>query len=70
MEQLICLESPLLSIDPEISTQVVRTNFLAFCFWHTKYEFENKGKQSIILKTSKYSLFALISSYTDVYQGH
>ena len=69
VEQLICLESPLLSIDPEISTQVVRTNFLAFCFWHTKYEFENKGKQRIILKTSKYSFFALISSYRDANRG-
>ena len=37
----MCLESPLLSIDPEISTQIIRTSFLAFCFSHTK----NKCKQ-------------------------
>ena len=64
MERLICLEgkSPLLSIDPEISTQVIRTNFLAFCFSHTK---ESIILKSIILKNSKCSFFAHISFYTD-----
>ena len=33
--------SPLLSIDPEISTQVIRTNFLEFSFSHTK---ESRGR--------------------------
>ena len=32
VERLICLESPLLSIDPEILTQIIRTNFLAVVF--------------------------------------
>ena len=32
MEWLICLESSLLSIVPEISTQVISINFLAFYF--------------------------------------
>ena len=64
MEPLICLESSLLSIDPEISTQVVRANFLAFFFFpHTKCKFANKGKQRIILKISKYSFFAHIAYY-------
>ena len=64
-KQLICLESPLLAIGPEISTQITRTNFLTFCLWRTKCKFTNKGKQGIILKTSKYSFFTHISFYTD-----
>ena len=36
MEWLICLESSLLSIVPEISTQVISINFLAFYFMRTK----------------------------------
>ena len=70
MERLICLERLFLSIDPEISIQVIRTNFLAFCFSHTKYKFANKGKQSLILTISKYSFSAHISFYEDASQGH
>ena len=51
-KQLICLESPLLAIDPEISTQITRTNFLTYCLWRTKCKFTNKGKQGVILNTS------------------
>ena len=63
-KQLICLESPLLAIDPEISTQITRTNFLTYCLWRTKCKFTKKGKQGIILNTSKYSFFTHIRFYT------
>ena len=43
--------------DPEISTQVIRTNFLTFRFSRSK----------IMLKIFKYSLFARTNFYTDAY---
>ena len=50
------VECPLLSTDPEISTQVIRTNFLTFRFSRSK-----------MLKFFKYSLFARTNFYTDAY---
>ena len=65
MERFICLKSPILSVDPKESTQVIRTNFLAFCFSLTKYKFANKRQQRIILEICKYSFFPHISFCTD-----
>ena len=36
---LVYLERPILSIEPEIPTQVIRANFLEFCFSRSKYNF-------------------------------
>ena len=63
VELLIYLKSPLLSIDSEVSAQVICANFLAFCFSCLKYKFANKGKQRIILKISKYIHFSRILTF-------
>ena len=67
VELLIYLKSPLLSIDSEVSAQVICANFLVFCFSRLKYKFANKGKQRIILKISKYIHFSRILTFHAYY---